>query len=161
MSVPLFVTIERPYELCPARHTHFPTQRLRLLRLHTRKDDFLPLPDLPTNRRSLNLATWFFMTAELFLNSPQKFSSLPALTVTMVPSLISSSATTLKDMGKDLLERQWLGNAVHRMLGAPVFTSSPGCSPPPPIPPMLATSVMSPALRHATVIRARGSAAPA
>lgn len=23
----------------------------------------VPLPDLPTNRKSLNLATWFFMTA--------------------------------------------------------------------------------------------------
>ncbi|MPC65017.1 hypothetical protein E2C01_059141 [Portunus trituberculatus] len=102
------------------------------------------------------------MTAELLRSSPQKFSSLPALMVTMVPSLTSSSATTLKDMGSDLLERQWVGSAVHRMLGAPVFINSPGCSPPPLMPPMPPTSVaMSPALRHATVIGARGSEAPA
>jgi hypothetical protein len=35
---------------------------------------------------------------------------------------------TLNAMGRVLFERQWLGRAVHRTLGAPVLTSSPGCS---------------------------------
>lgn len=55
----------------------------------------LPRPDRPTNRKSLNLATWFFMIAVAFRNSPQKFSSLPALIMTWVPSLTSPNATTL------------------------------------------------------------------
>jgi len=54
----------------------------------------LPLPDLPTNRRSLNLATWFFMMAVQLRSSPHQFSSFPALTVTRVPSSMSSKATT-------------------------------------------------------------------
>ena len=32
---------------------------------------FLPRPDRPTKRRSLNLATWFFITAVEFRNSAQ------------------------------------------------------------------------------------------
>lgn len=87
-----------------------------------------PLPLLPTNLRSLNFATWFFMTAVQFLNSPQKFSSFPALTVTNVPSSTSPRATTLKATGRVLFERQWGGRTVHTRCGLPVLTSSPGCS---------------------------------
>lgn len=84
-----------------------------------------PLPLRPTNLRSLNLATWFFMTAVQFLNSPQQFSSLPALIVTRVPSLTSSRATTLKATGSDLFDLQCDGNALQRMAGLPVLTRSP------------------------------------
>ena len=84
-----------------------------------------PLPLRPTNLRSLNLATWFFMTAVQFRSSPQQFSSFPALIVTRVPSVTSSSATTLKATGKDLLDLQWVGKALQRIAGLPVCTRSP------------------------------------
>ena len=45
-----------------------------------------PRPLLPTNLRSENLASWFFMTAVQFLISPPQLSSLPHLTLTRVPS---------------------------------------------------------------------------
>lgn len=88
------------------------------------ENDF-PLPLRPTNRRSLNLATWFFITAVQFLNSPQQFSSFPALMVTSVPSLTSSRATTLNATGSDLFDLQWDGKALHRIAGLPVLTKSP------------------------------------
>lgn len=44
---------------------------------------------------------------------------------TTVPSAISPRATTLKATGSDLLERQWVGKAVHRKYGLPVWMSSP------------------------------------
>ena len=59
----------------------------------------LPLPDLPTKRRSLNLATWSLMIAELLRSSAQQFSSLPARTVTTVPSCTGPRYTTLKGRG--------------------------------------------------------------
>ncbi|MPC74485.1 hypothetical protein E2C01_068846 [Portunus trituberculatus] len=90
---------------------------------------YSPRPERPTNRRSLNFAIWFFMTAELLRSSAQKFSSLPARTVTTVPSPISPRAITLKATGSVLLERQWGGRMVHTKFGLPVRTSSPGCSP--------------------------------
>lgn len=68
------------------------------------------------------------MTAELFLSSAQQFSSLPARTVTSVPSPTSPSATTLNATGSVLLERQCGGSTVHTKWGLPVRTSSPGCS---------------------------------
>jgi len=89
---------------------------------------FLPLPLRPTNLRSLNLATWFFITAVQFLNSAQKFSSFPARTVTTVPSFTSPKATTLKATGNVLFDLQCGGNTVHTKCGLPVLTSSPGCS---------------------------------
>lgn len=82
----------------------------------------LPRPLRPTNRRSLNLATWFFMTAEQLRSSPHQLSSLPARIVTIVPSPTSLRATTLNATGRVLLERQWLGRAEHRMYGLPVRT---------------------------------------
>lgn len=88
----------------------------------------LPLPLLPTNLRSLNLAIWFFITAVQFLSSAQQFSSLPALTVTTVPSNTSPKATTLKAIGNVLFDRQCVGNKEHKKYGLPVRTSSPGCS---------------------------------
>ena len=88
----------------------------------------LPRPDRPTNRKSLNLATWFFITAVWFRSSPQKFSSFPALTDTNVPSGTSWNVNTLNPMGRDLLDLQWLGRGEHKMHGDPVCTSSP-CSP--------------------------------
>ncbi len=88
----------------------------------------LPLPLRPTNRRSLNLATWFFMMALALRSSPHQFSSLPALMVTSVPSVTSPRATTLKATGSVLLERQWVGSAEQMMEGEPVRISSPGCS---------------------------------
>lgn len=38
-----------------------------------------PRPLLPTNLRSLNLATWFLITAVQFLSSAQEFSSFPVM----------------------------------------------------------------------------------
>lgn len=73
-----------------------------------------PLPLLPTNLRSLNLAIWFFIRAVAFLNSAQEFSSFPALTVTTVPSLTSPSATTLKATGNVLFDLQCVGSWLHR-----------------------------------------------
>lgn len=87
-----------------------------------------PLPLLPTNLKSLNFATWFLMIAVEFLSSAQQFSSLPALTVTTVPSPTSPNATTLKATGSVLLDRQCVGRAEHKKYGLPVRTSSPGCS---------------------------------
>ena len=88
----------------------------------------LPRPLRPMNLRSLNLAMLFLMMAVLLRSSPQKFSSLPALRVTTVPSLTSLRAITLNAVGRVLFDLQWEGRAVQRTLGAPVFTSSPGCS---------------------------------
>lgn len=73
----------------------------------------LPLPLLPTKRKSLNLATWFFITAVQLRSSPQKFSSLPARIVTMVPSITSPNAKTLNAIGSVLFERQCVGNVVQ------------------------------------------------
>lgn len=84
-----------------------------------------PRPLRPTNLRSLNLATWFFITAVQFLSSAITFSSFPALIVTKVPSWTSSRATTLKATGSDLFERQCPGSAEHNTAGDPVCTSSP------------------------------------
>lgn len=88
-----------------------------------RRKVHLPRPLLPTNRRSLNLATWFFMTAVQFRNSPHQLSSFPARIVTMVPSPTSLKATTLKATGRVLLERQWFGRAEHKIYGLPVRTA--------------------------------------
>lgn len=84
----------------------------------------LPLPLLPTNLRSLNFATWFFITAVEFLSSAQQFSSLPARTVTKVPSPTSPRATTLNAIGSVLFDRQWVGNTVQTTCGEPVGTKS-------------------------------------
>lgn len=73
----------------------------------------LPRPLRPTKRRSLNFATWFFITAVWLRSSPQKFSSLPAITVTRVPSFTSPNATTLNAPGSVLFDRQCVGNVVH------------------------------------------------
>lgn len=70
----------------------------------------LPLPLLPTNLKSLNLATWFFINVVEFLSSAQQFSSLPARTVTNVPSTTSPRATTLNATGSVLLDLQCVGN---------------------------------------------------
>lgn len=79
-----------------------------------------PLPLLPTNLRSLNLATWFFIKAVEFLSSAQQFSSLPARTVTRVPSPTSPRATTLKATGRVLLDLQCAGKTVQTKCGDPV-----------------------------------------
>ena len=79
----------------------------------------LPLPLLPMILKSLNLATLFFITCELFLSSPQKFSSFPILRLTIVPSSMSLNAITLKAEGRVLFDLQWLGSAVQRMFGEP------------------------------------------
>ncbi|KAH9425327.1 hypothetical protein DERP_005932 [Dermatophagoides pteronyssinus] len=68
------------------------------------------------------------MIADEFLNSPDQFSSLPARTVTNVPSLTSHSAITLNDIGNVLLDRQCIGNGVQIIAGEPVRHNSPGCS---------------------------------
>lgn len=82
----------------------------------------LPRPLRPTKRRSLNLATWFFITAVQFRSSPHQLSSFPARIVTIVPSPISLRATTLNATGSVLFERQWFGRAEHRIYGLPVRT---------------------------------------
>lgn len=99
-----------------------PVSRIARHRRHS------PRPERPTNRRSLNLATWFFISAVQLRSSAQKFSSLPARMVTGVPSGTSPSATTLNATGSVLLDRQCVGSTVHTTCGQPVRTSSPGCS---------------------------------
>lgn len=96
------------------------------IRVGEKKNFRLPRPLLPTNLKSLNLATWFFMTAVELRNSAQGFSSLPAFIVTTVPSGTSPRAITLKAVGKVLLDLQCVGNAEHRKYGLPVRTNSPG-----------------------------------
>lgn len=83
----------------------------------------LPRPLRPTKRRSLNLATWFFITAVQLRSSPHQLSSFPARIVTIVPSPTSVRATTLNATGNVLLERQWFGNAEHKIYGLPVRTA--------------------------------------
>ena len=59
-------------------------------------------------------------------SSAHAFSSLPAATVTRVPSLTEeSSATTRKETGSVLLLRQCAGSAVHSKFGLPVGTRWP------------------------------------
>lgn len=89
---------------------------------------FLPLPLRPTNRKSLNRATWFFITAVALRSSAAKFSSLPAAIETRTPSGISPSATTLNATGRVLLHLQCDGNTLQTKFGESVFTSSPGYS---------------------------------
>ncbi|KAI9590484.1 hypothetical protein GQX74_008651 [Glossina fuscipes] len=63
------------------------------------------------------------------ISSPKnEFSSLPARTVTIVPSIISPSETTLKATGNVLFERQCGGKTVQTNNGLLVRISSPGCS---------------------------------
>ena len=76
-------------------------------------------------RRSLNFATWFLTTAVALRNSELQFSSLPALTVTSVPSSTPPRQTTRKAVGSVLFERQWVGKEVQIIHGLPVLTSSP------------------------------------
>lgn len=88
-----------------------------------------PRPLRPTNLRSLNLATWFLITAVEFLSSAEKLSSLPARIVTVSPSGISPlKAITLKATGSVLLHLQCDGNTLHTKFGESVLTSSPGFS---------------------------------
>lgn len=89
---------------------------------------YSPLPDLPTNLRSLNLATWFLKVAVLFLSSAAEFSSFPAVRTTLVPSTTSLRDRTLKGTGRVLLHRQCDGKMVQTKLGLLVLTSSPGYS---------------------------------
>lgn len=89
---------------------------------------FSPRPLRPTNLKSLNFATWFFMTVVQFLSSPQKFSSFPHIKWQGVPSCTSPNATTLNATGKVLFDRQWVGRVEQTMWGDPVRVSSPGCS---------------------------------
>ena len=95
---------------------------------------YWPLPDLPMNRRSLNLATWFFTWATELRSSELQFSSFPARMVTRVPSSTSPKMTTRKAVGNVLLERQCFGRGEHRTQGLPVATSSPGSMLDSPIP---------------------------
>ena len=85
----------------------------------------VPRPERPMKRRSLNLATWFLMTAVALRSSALQFSSLPARTVTSVPSSTPPRHTTRNAVGRVLLERQWLGSDVQITHGLPVRTSSP------------------------------------
>lgn len=82
----------------------------------------LPLPLRPTNLKSLNLATWFFITAVQFRNSAHQFSSLPAFIVTIVPSPTSANVTTLNATGSVLFDLQWCGSDEHKIYGLPVRT---------------------------------------
>lgn len=84
---------------------------------------YIPRPLRPTNRRSLNFATWFFMTAVQFRNSAHQFSSLPAFIVTIVPSPTSASVTTLNATGSVLFDLQWFGSDEHKIYGLPVRTA--------------------------------------
>ena len=90
--------------------------------------NYLPLPDLPTNLKSLNLATWFLKVAVAFLRSAALFSSLPAVNMTLVPSRTSLRESTLNGTGSVLLQRQCDGRIVQTKFGLLVRTSSPGYS---------------------------------
>ncbi|KAH9511708.1 hypothetical protein DERF_010147 [Dermatophagoides farinae] len=61
------------------------------------------------------------MIADEFLNSPDQFSSLPARTVTNVPSFTSHNAITLNEIGNVLFERQCIGNGVQMIAGEPFY----------------------------------------
>ena len=87
-----------------------------------------PLPDLPTNLRSLNLATWFLKVAVALRRSAAQFSSFPAVRMTLVPSGRSLSEMTLKGTGSVLLQRQCEGRMVQTKFGLFVRTNSPGYS---------------------------------
>lgn len=87
-----------------------------------------PRPLLPRKRKSLNLASWFCMTATAFLSSAKGRSSLPADSTTLVPSGTGTRDTTRKGVGRDLLDRQCLGRLEHSRCGLPVTTRSPACS---------------------------------
>ncbi len=65
------------------------------------------------------------MTAVPLRSSALQFSSLPARTVTSVPSSILPRQTTRKAAGRVLLERQWVGSDEHKTHGLPVRTNSP------------------------------------
>lgn len=84
----------------------------------------LPLPLRPTNLKSLNLATWFFITAVQFRSSEHQFSSLPAFIVTIVPSPTSANVTTLNATGSVLFDLQWFGSEEHKIYGLPVRTET-------------------------------------
>jgi len=78
------------------------------------------------NLRSLNLATESYMTAVALRISPHKFSSLPAVSRTVVPSATSPSATTVNVAGSALLQRQCVGSAEQTTFGLPVRVTSRG-----------------------------------
>lgn len=65
------------------------------------------------------------MTAVPLRSSALQFSSLPARTVTSVPSSMLPRQTTRKAAGRVLLERQCVGSDEHRTQGLPVRTNSP------------------------------------
>ncbi|KAH9403038.1 hypothetical protein TYRP_015804, partial [Tyrophagus putrescentiae] len=54
-----------------------------------------------------------------FRSSPHQFSSLPALTVTSVPSGTSPRAKTLNETGNVLFDRQCVGSGEQMMAGLP------------------------------------------
>lgn len=58
--------------------------------------------------------------------SPDKFSSLLAVSTTVVPSATSPRATTVNVAGSDLLQRQCDGSAEQTTFGLPVRTNSCG-----------------------------------
>lgn len=89
----------------------------------------LPRPLRPMNLRSLNFATESCITAVAFRISPHRFSSLPTVSRTVVPSATSPSATTVNVTGSDLLQRQCDGSAEQTTFGLPVRTKSCGRRP--------------------------------
>jgi hypothetical protein len=91
-------------------------------------DSILPLPERPTNLRSLKRATWFLNVAVALRSSAALFSSFPAVRITLTPSLTSLRDSTLNGDGRVLLHRQCAGSIEHTKLGELVRTSSPGCS---------------------------------
>ena len=88
----------------------------------------LPLPERPTNLKSLNLATWFLKVAVALRSSAAQFSSFPAVSITLIPSQMSLSDRTLNGTGRVLLHLQCDGSIVHTKLGLFVRISSPGYS---------------------------------
>ena len=65
------------------------------------------------------------MTAVPLRNSALQFSSLPARTVTNVPSSILPRQTTRNAAGSVLFDRQCVGSEEHKTHGLPVRTNSP------------------------------------
>ena len=68
------------------------------------------------------------MTAVALISSPHTLSSLPATSVTVVPSSTAPSATTRNATGSALLMRQWSGSTEQITFGLPVLTSCSGRS---------------------------------
>ena len=78
---------------------------------------YVPRPDLPTKRRSGNLATCSAIRASQFFISATGLNLFPAESLSRVPSGIALVDTTRKGTCIGLFTRQWCGRGVQYTLG--------------------------------------------